>query len=579
MLGVVSLGVSVFLTCQSWRFRELAEGIAWLPDRSFERPTLVLVGTGATHENPNRLGPTTAVGLGSRIVLVDAGRGVAEALRHCAVPVTQPDTRAAHEPRAREHRRARRPRAHRLERAAQAGRCACSVRPARARSSKRSTPRTRRASRRSPRRAASIPPARASKPSRSRDGFAEARDGLALRAAAAGDAPLASLAYRFEAGGRAFVVSGVRPDEERLVALATGATTLVGAGFFARSVDMAIEAGAENADQLRREAALDLPLEQLAAIATRAGVGTLVVTRLEPPPLFDEQFQTAIREQFRGRAVIAEECDEVCDPRCGIAARLLLGRPGRPRSSGSGSSRRAPGSKSGGSGGAGRSSCGALAGEAAALLAEVGLVGTQRDRLVDRVDRRTRARRSGTAPRPACRAGSGPGGSVSRTARSASSRASVERLAASARGRSRSARPRRSASAPTARSSSSRRSACPSQAAPPTRSRAAREQRADRRERDEATAAESAGSRGSRRSAGPAHERRRERARREAAEVRGAGDEGNTRGSSASAISAPMKRRRGIRQVAGSRSGRRSSSHSSAPAKPATIPDAPTSAS
>jgi ribonuclease BN (tRNA processing enzyme) len=310
LLGVVSLGVSVFLTCQSWRFRELAEGIAWIPDRSFERPALVMAGTGATHENPNRLGPTTAVGFGSRIALVDAGRGVAEALRRCAIPVAQPDTvlLTSLAPEnvvglddlaltrwnvpGRPPLRVVGPRGTRaLVEAITAAHAKTVAALAEARG-------------------VDAAGARLEGVDAGAD-FEDARDGLAVRAAPVGDRPLASLAYRFEAAGRSFVVSGIRPDEEPLAALATGATTLVGAGFYARSIDMAIEAGAENAEQLRREATLDLPLERLASIATRAGVGTLVATRLEPPPLFDEQFATAIREQFRGRAVIATECDEI----------------------------------------------------------------------------------------------------------------------------------------------------------------------------------------------------------------------------------------------------------------------------
>jgi len=92
VLGVVSLIAGVFLSCQMWRYRDLAEGIAWLEDRHFERATLIAVGTGGAAENLRRLGPATAIGVGTRIVLVDAGRGVADALRHCAIPIAQPDT-------------------------------------------------------------------------------------------------------------------------------------------------------------------------------------------------------------------------------------------------------------------------------------------------------------------------------------------------------------------------------------------------------------------------------------------------------------------------------------------------------
>jgi ribonuclease Z len=310
LLGVVSLGVSVFLTCQSWRFRELAEGIAWLPDRSFERPTLVLAGTGATHENPGRLGPLTAVGVASRVVLVDAGRAVAEALRHCAIPLAQPDTVLLtslapentvglddlaltrwNAPRVRPLRVIGPPGTRALADALNAARAGPVSALAKARGVDRA--------------AARLEGVDAG------DGWEESREGVAVRAAAVGAEPLAALAWRMEAAGRSWVVSGALPDAERLVAIATGVTTLVGAGFYAQSVTAAIEAGADDPDQLRRDAALDLPLERLAEIATRSGVGTLVVTRLEPPPLFDEQYRTALRQAYTGRMLIAKDCDEI----------------------------------------------------------------------------------------------------------------------------------------------------------------------------------------------------------------------------------------------------------------------------
>lgn len=310
ILGVVSLLVSVFLTCQSWRFRDLAEGIAWLPDKNFERAAVVLVGTGAANENPQRLGPVTAVGVGSRVVLVDAGRGVAEALRHCSIPVAQPDTvlltslrpentvglddlalTGWNAPRKQPLRVLGPPGTRALADAINAAQSAGVTALAKARG---------------------VDPAGARLEGTDvAHGFVETRDGLAIRVAAVGSEPLPSLAYRFETGGHVWVVSGARPDAEPLVEAATGASLLVGAGFFARSVDMAIEAGAENADQLRREATLQLPLEELARIATRAGVGTLAVTRLTPPPLFDEQFKTALRDEFRGDIRIGHECDEI----------------------------------------------------------------------------------------------------------------------------------------------------------------------------------------------------------------------------------------------------------------------------
>lgn len=310
VLGVLSLFVSLFLTCQSWRFRDLAEGIAWLPDRSFERPTLILAGTGSANENPQRLGPVTAVGVGSRVLLVDAGRAVAEALRHCSIPVVQPDTvlltslrpedtvglddlalTGWNAPRAGPLRVLGPPGTKKLAGALNRAHAPALEAIARARG---------------------VDPAGARLEAIDvEDGWTESADGLSIRAALVASEPVASLAWRFETASRAWVVAGAAPDPTRLAEFATGATTLVGPGFFSKSVEMAIEGGAENAEQLRRDAKLLLPLEGLATSAAQAGVGTLVVTRLTPPPLFDEQFKTALRDGFPGEIVIAEECSEV----------------------------------------------------------------------------------------------------------------------------------------------------------------------------------------------------------------------------------------------------------------------------
>ena len=53
--------------------------------------------------------------------------------------------------------------------------------------------------------------------------------------------PTPTLAYRFEAGGRAIVSSPVGWGREALVELARGASLLVHEGFFAESVELAIE--------------------------------------------------------------------------------------------------------------------------------------------------------------------------------------------------------------------------------------------------------------------------------------------------------------------------------------------------
>jgi hypothetical protein len=60
-LGALSLLVGLFFSCQIWRYNDLAEGIAWLEDRTFERETLIAIGTGGAAENPHRVALLKAV--------------------------------------------------------------------------------------------------------------------------------------------------------------------------------------------------------------------------------------------------------------------------------------------------------------------------------------------------------------------------------------------------------------------------------------------------------------------------------------------------------------------------------------
>ena len=73
-----------------WRAAEMAEIVAPLDKRTSTELVVIAVGTGNEYENPERMGPSTAILSGETIVLVDAGRGIAEALRSAAIPVDQP---------------------------------------------------------------------------------------------------------------------------------------------------------------------------------------------------------------------------------------------------------------------------------------------------------------------------------------------------------------------------------------------------------------------------------------------------------------------------------------------------------
>jgi ribonuclease Z len=307
-LGVAALVSSWFVIWAIWRYQRLARDVAWIEDRRFETIALVTVGTGSTTENPTRLGPTSAVGLGARLVLVDAGRGIAEALRRCEIRSSQPDTLLLTSllP---ENTVG-------LDDLLVTGWLAARDRPLRVvgPAGTRALVEAVRAAQ-APALAAlqgvhGFPEAGARLEGVEVGAqWSEARDGLALRAEAVGSRPLPSLAWRFETGDLALVVAGSGAEADALAAFATGAGLLAAEGFYRESVEMAIAAGDPDAERLRREADLHLATGALGEVAERAGVPLLVLTRLRPPPLFDQQFRTSVSEHYRGRVVVAKDCD------------------------------------------------------------------------------------------------------------------------------------------------------------------------------------------------------------------------------------------------------------------------------
>ena len=91
LVGLAVVVASWALTCAAWQADRVVAGVAPLDPKRFDAFTLVTVGTGGAHANPDRLGPATALARGERIALVDAGRGLAEALRQARIPARQPD--------------------------------------------------------------------------------------------------------------------------------------------------------------------------------------------------------------------------------------------------------------------------------------------------------------------------------------------------------------------------------------------------------------------------------------------------------------------------------------------------------
>lgn len=315
LLGVL-VAVAVIgwvVTCANWQVEQVARGVRSYEPKRFERLTVVTVGTGGPYENQDRLGPSIGVGLGTDLVLVDCGRAIAEALRKAEIPPAQPtlvvlsslapESTAGLDdlllagwingPRAQPLRLVGPPGTVALARGLEAAHAAGIAAQATA---------------------LGLPAAGARFDATEVAGpYDERRGELDVTATPLGDG--SALAWRFAGAGRSAVVSGTSTDAEAQIAAATGADVWVHEAIHGESLRAGIAAMSENdagaAQRLEREAALHADLEQAATAATRAGVKTLVLVRLRPPPVVAWQYEHTVGQRFRGNVVIPDDGDEI----------------------------------------------------------------------------------------------------------------------------------------------------------------------------------------------------------------------------------------------------------------------------
>jgi ribonuclease Z len=311
LLALVVGVASWALTCAAWRFDQVAEGVVPLEPREFAKLTLITAGTGGAYENPARRGPATLIGFGQRVWMVDAGRAVAESLRAAKVPVSQPATVLLTnllpentvglddllltgwlDGRKAPLRVIGPPGTSRLLAGIAAGHAASVTALGEA---------------------LGLPlDGAAYEPIEISSGWNDPGGGIAARAASLRGGPVEALAYRFEAAGRSIVVSGTGWAPDALVEFARGADVLVHEAAFVPTADVAKELGIEDqADRLARESRLHTALGDVGGLAARAGVGTLVLVRLRPPPVFDLQITTLVDDSYAGRIVIADDGSEI----------------------------------------------------------------------------------------------------------------------------------------------------------------------------------------------------------------------------------------------------------------------------
>ncbi len=293
-----------------WRAAEIGEIVGLVEPRDFERLTVVSVGTGGKYENPERLGPSTAIGLGESIWLVDAGRGLAPALRKSRIPVDQPRTivlttlmpdnllgigdliytgllvgrdgpiRVYGPPG--------------TQAAIEA--LTASLAPGMGALGD----------------ALGLPAEGARVEAiEVGDGFELNQNGVLLTAVALPGGPIPALAWRFEASGRTVVVSGTGWGADTLIDFARGADLLVHDGAYIPPTEDLEPAGVvADAERLEREAAVSTPLLEVGQYATKAGVPRLMLIRLRPPPFFDLQVRSIVANEYDGEIIVPEDGEE-----------------------------------------------------------------------------------------------------------------------------------------------------------------------------------------------------------------------------------------------------------------------------
>lgn len=316
-LRMIAMALMVVIVAAMWgvawmskRFDVVASGVAALQARHFDQLSGVAVGTGGTFEDHNRSGPAIAVGLGEDLILVDAGRGVAEALRAAEIPVWQPShlvlTQLLPEntnglddlwltgwlgPREAPLQILGPPgtaafveglqRAHAAQAASLAERW-------------------------------NLPAAGGELVAKDISEATELQVGgmkLLLRPLPGGRP--AALGVRVEAGSSSLAIATTGHDPDAVAALAEGVDWLWSGALYGASLDAAAEAGIDRLGVLQREAQAHLRLEDVGGVAGRARARGLVLVRLRPPPVFTSQYRNLVGETYRGAIVIPEDGETI----------------------------------------------------------------------------------------------------------------------------------------------------------------------------------------------------------------------------------------------------------------------------
>lgn len=305
------MAVSWASSCVIYRAAEIGDLVAPLDTRDFEHMAAVVVGSGSGFENPERMGPSIAIGWEKRLLLVDAGRGIAEALRTSRIPLSQTEAVLL-----------------------------TSLLPENTVGLDDLLLTGWRVPRKQPLRVYGPPGTQAlceailqahaigiEAEGRSRGlpaegailtgfdvepGFTVELDGLAIEAFDLPNGPIAALAWRFERNGQSMFVAGAGWAPDAVVSAAKDVDYLFHEAVIIPAAEDAEEAGILiDPELLRMEALLHTSLNDVGGIAERANAGTLVLVRMKPPPFYDFQITGAVAKTFSGDIVIAEDGEEI----------------------------------------------------------------------------------------------------------------------------------------------------------------------------------------------------------------------------------------------------------------------------
>lgn len=118
-----------------------------------------------------------------------------------------------------------------------------------------------------------------------------------------------AFAYRLDTADRSIVISGDTRPSDALVELARGADVLVHEVIYTPAM-AAMVANNNGTKVLEHLLSCHTPVEEVGAIAERAGVGTLVLSHLSPPSsdvMPDERWIEAARRGYSGNVIVGHD--------------------------------------------------------------------------------------------------------------------------------------------------------------------------------------------------------------------------------------------------------------------------------